>query len=107
MRVKFDRAVFDVQTADTFLSRFLGLMGKRELPEGTGLWLKPCSSIHCCFMRFAIDVIYLDAGDRVLYSETVRPWRIGRIVKGTRSVLELNAGEARGICAGEELRRMQ
>ncbi|WP_130836150.1 DUF192 domain-containing protein [Lachnoclostridium sp. Marseille-P6806] len=107
MRMKFDEAVFDIRTADTFFSRFLGLMGRRELPEGTGLWMRPCSSIHCCFMRFTIDVIYLDAGNRVLYSETVRPWRIGRMVRGTKSVLELNAGEARGIRAGEALRRVQ
>lgn len=64
------------KVADTLFSRFLGLMGKRDLPEGEGLLIERCNAIHTHFMRFSIDAIFLDAEDRVV--KTVRnipPWR--------------------------------
>ena len=73
------------QVADTFVSRFFGLMGKSGLEAGEGLWLRPSNSIHMWFMRFPIDVLFVraekrDAGKIVVkvYSAhgNVRPWRI-------------------------------
>ncbi|MEI7880862.1 MAG: DUF192 domain-containing protein, partial [bacterium] len=46
--------------ADTFWKRSIGLMGKPGLKAGQGLLLSPCGSIHTCFMRFPIDIIFLD-----------------------------------------------
>lgn len=90
-----------VSCADSFFSRLKGLMFRRELSAGEGLLLKNCSSIHTCFMRFTIDVIYLSGKNTVLYTETVRPWRCGKHVKGTKHVLELTENAAKDIRLGE------
>ena len=66
-----------IETADTFLARFRGLMGRRELASGHALLLEGCSSVHMFFMKFALDIVYLDRDFRVLYVETLRPWQIG------------------------------
>jgi len=91
--------------ADGFASRLLGLQGRRELPRGEGLFLSPSASVHTAFMRFAIDVVFLDRALRVVgISPRVRPWRLaGR--RGARHVLELPAGEAeaRALRIGENL----
>ena len=68
-------------------------MGRRELPAGRGLWIEPCNSIHMFFMRFAIDVLFLDREGRVKkVMLRLRPWRISPIVFGARTVVELPAG---------------
>ena len=94
IKLNIDGRVFFIETADTFLTRFLGLMGRKTLPEKHGLMLENCRSIHCFFMRFPIDAIYLSKDGTVLFKETVKPWRIGRFhVKGTKDILEINKGE--------------
>lgn len=93
-----------VQEADTFWTRFRGLMGKKELRPSEGLLLKNTGSIHTCFMRFPIQVVYLDEKYRVLNTETVLPWRIGSIVKRTKHVLELSSGETPHFSVGERIR---
>ena len=103
IRINGGEAAADVQLADTFLTRFLGLMGRRSLPEDGGLLLKDCGSIHTCFMRFPIDVIYLSADYRVLDAQTVRPWRMGTLVRGAKHTLELNAGKKEMFHAGDIL----
>lgn len=82
-----------IEVAATFGRRFAGLMFRKSLPEGSGLLLLPCGSIHMCFMRMPLDVVYLDGRLRVLAVEKgLRPWRAGRFVKGAKAVLELPAG---------------
>ena len=91
--------------ADRPLARLRGLLGRRELPAGEGLLLRPSPSIHTWFMRFPIDVLFLDRDLRVLgVRRELRPWRMGW-QKGARAVLELAAGEAqrRSIRAGQQL----
>jgi uncharacterized membrane protein (UPF0127 family) len=91
--------------ADSPLTRMRGLLGRRELPAEEGVLLRPAGSIHTLFMRFAIDVVFLDREGRVLkVAEAVAPWRFAA-ARGTRSVLELRAGEAarRGVTAGDVL----
>jgi uncharacterized protein len=92
--------------ADGPLTRLRGLMGRRELPAGDGLLLRPTPSIHTWFMRFPIDAVFLDARLQVLaVREGMPAWRAaGR--RGARAVLELAAGEAsrRGIEPGVALR---
>jgi uncharacterized membrane protein (UPF0127 family) len=76
------------------LTRMRGLLGRRGLAEGEGILLQPAGSIHTFFMRFAIDVVFLDAVRRVLrVVPDVRPWRTAAVRKA-RAVLELAAGEA-------------
>ena len=91
--------------ADTIWTRLRGLMGRRRLEPGEGLLLRPSGSVHTCFMRFAIDVVFLDGELRVLaVSPSVRPWRL-RLQRGARAVLELPAGDAErvGIAPGDHL----
>jgi uncharacterized membrane protein (UPF0127 family) len=91
--------------ADRPLARLRGLLGRSELPAGEGLLLRPSPSIHTWFMRFPIDVLFLDRDLHVLgIRPKLRPWRMAW-QKGARAVLELAAGEAqrRDIRSGDQL----
>jgi len=64
-----------IEIADTFFARFRGLMLRKKLPAGHGLLIAPCNSIHMCFMRFAIDAIFIDKNYKVLkISRNIKPW---------------------------------
>jgi uncharacterized membrane protein (UPF0127 family) len=91
--------------ADTALARMRGLLGRRELPNGEGILLKPASSIHMAFMRFPIDAVFLDDDFRVVkVASDLRPWRTAASRKA-KAVLEIAAGEAarRGLTTGDRL----
>jgi uncharacterized membrane protein (UPF0127 family) len=94
------------KVADTPIARLKGLLGRRELNPGDGLLLRPANMVHTWFMRFAIDVVFVDAELRVVgITPDAGPWRLtGR--RGARSVIELPAGECkrRGIEHGKQLR---
>lgn len=94
-----------VALADTYLRRLRGLMLAPPLAPDAGLLLTRCASVHCAFMRQAIDVVYLDAAGRVLACvPRLRPWRAS-IGHGARHTLELAAGaiERFGIRPGDRL----
>ena len=96
----------DCAVADSVLTRMRGLLGRRGLEPGEGLLLRPANSVHTAFMRFPIDVVFLDRELNVLdVREAVRPWRMAAR-RGARAVLELGAGEAarRGITQSDALR---
>ena len=81
-------------------------MGKKELPAGEGILLRPCASVHTMFMRFPIDVVFCDRDLRVLVvAAHVPKWRM-RSQRGAKVTIELAAGEAgrRGIAVGAQLR---
>ena len=83
----------ELEIARTSWSRFVGLMGRGSLPAGHGLWIEPCNSIHMFFMRFAIDVLFLDREGRVKrVLLRLKPWRVSPIVFGARTTVELAAG---------------
>jgi uncharacterized membrane protein (UPF0127 family) len=82
-----------------------GLLGRKELPSGEGILLRPSGSVHTFFMRFPIDVVFLDRDLSVLsVAEDVRPWKM-RGARGAKAVLELPSGECarRGIRVGQQL----
>ncbi len=80
--------------ANSSEERRTGLLKQNSLAEGCGLWINPCEAIHTFFMRFAIDVIFLDRLNRVLkVSAELRPWRMSACLVA-KSVLELPAGTA-------------
>ena len=82
-----------------------GLLGRKELPSGEGILLRPAGSVHTFFMRFPIDVVFLDRDLSVLsVAEDVRPWKM-RGARGAKAVLELPSGECarRGIRVGQQL----
>lgn len=79
--------------ADNFFSRFLGLMGKKELKKGSGLMITPCNSIHMMFMKFSLDVIFLDKERKIIHQIVgIKPWRISPVIFGACYVLELPVG---------------
>ncbi|HWF51594.1 MAG TPA: DUF192 domain-containing protein [Solirubrobacteraceae bacterium] len=94
-----------VLIADRALRRMRGLLGRRDLPAGDGLLLQPAPSIHTAFMRFPIDVVFIDRNLQVLkVVEEMPAWRTAS-ARRARSALELAAGEIarRGISIGDQL----
>jgi hypothetical protein len=91
--------------ADTSAKRRAGLLKHTGLAPGEGLWIAPCEGVHSFFMKFSIDVIYLDRKQRVrkLRPHMV-PWRIS-LCLAADSVLELPAGAiaSTGTGRGDQL----
>ena len=85
----------DVMVADSFFARLAGLMFRQKLPSATGLLLVPCNSVHMCFMRFTIDVVYIDNEYSIIkVVKNLKPWLGLSMCSQAWAVLELNAGEA-------------
>jgi uncharacterized membrane protein (UPF0127 family) len=80
------------EVADTSAKRRTGLLKHTHLGPGDGLWIVPCESVHCFFMKFTIDVIYLDRKHCVKkVRPELAPWRASACLTA-HSVLELPAG---------------
>ena len=95
----------NVGRADTSQTRNEGLLKRSGLAKGEGLWIVPTSAIHMFFMKFAIDVVFLDRHKRVLKTVTgLRPWRLA-MKFGAHSVLELPVGTvaASGTMRGDQI----
>ena len=91
--------------ADSSETRRTGLLKHERLAPGEGLWIVPCESVHTFFMKFAIDLVYLDKGKKVRkVRHAVPAWRLSACLSA-HSVLELPAGTARetGTEPGDEL----
>jgi len=74
--------------------RMRGLLGRDRLPEGHGLVISPCNSVHTFFMRFAIDVVFLDGdGTVVRIYRDLKPFRFAGGGLRARMVLETASGE--------------
>jgi uncharacterized membrane protein (UPF0127 family) len=83
------------KVADNVWSRFKGLMGRKNLTPGEGLIIIPNNSVHCFFMRFPIDVVFVDKQHRVVHiSPALKPWRISKIVGKAHYVVEVEAHTA-------------
>jgi len=80
--------------ARTSAQRNRGLLGRQGLGSGEGLWIVPCQAVHTFFMRFPIDLVWVDRNLRVRkVSKCVGPWRVA-VCFFAHSVLELPAGTA-------------
>jgi uncharacterized membrane protein (UPF0127 family) len=74
--------------------------------RGQGLWIVPSQGVHTFAMRFPIDVLYLDCHKVVIHiQQDLKPWRVGRILMRSKSVLELPGGtlQATGTTVGDEI----
>jgi uncharacterized membrane protein (UPF0127 family) len=92
--------------ANNFFTRLRGLVGVKNLPAGDGLLIQPCNQIHCMFMSIPIDVLYIGSDGRVLAMDVaMRPWAMGRMIRGAKSVLEMPTGTitATGTAIGDQL----
>lgn len=88
------------------IRRFIGLIGRRHLPNGKGLLIVPCSGIHTYFMRFSIDALYIDEkGTVVRVLNQMPPYKVGPVDRRAKVVLELPAGTCRitGTEEGDKL----
>ena len=94
-----------VEPARTFWARLKGLMFRESLAPQAALLLEPCPQIHTCFMRFDIDVVFLDVHNRVVaVVENIKPWRMSKIYPSARRTLELPGGRLQGrVQPGDEL----
>jgi uncharacterized membrane protein (UPF0127 family) len=94
-----------VERADSSQTRNKGLLGRLGLEPGTGLWIVPCEAIHMFFMKFAIDVVYIDRNRKVRKTvRELRPWRLSMCLTA-HSVLELPVGviQATGTVPGDQI----
>jgi len=81
-----------IEVAGSNVKRSKGLLGRKGLAPGEGMWIIPCEAIHTFFMKFPIDLIYLDRKHRVKKTKTAVPaWRFSACLSA-HSVLELPAG---------------
>lgn len=101
-----------VSVADTFWTRFLGLMGREALAPGEGLWLVGVNNIHMLFMRFAIDCAFLGPADVdglrkvIAIRQRLPAWRgVVWYVRGAAGVVELPVGSLAqsGTVVGDRL----
>jgi uncharacterized membrane protein (UPF0127 family) len=94
-----------VELADTSETRRVGLLQHERLEPGSGLWIVPCESVHTFFMKFPIDLVYLDKQRKVRkVRHAVPAWRLSACLTA-HSILELPAGTAEksGTLPGDEL----
>jgi len=89
-----------IEDAGGMAGQSRGLLGRDGLTPGHGMLfvrgrLEPFMWMHMFFMRFAIDIVFLDRHNTVVrISHTLRPWRLSRIVFGASKAIELEAGAA-------------
>ncbi len=107
---KGSRRLCNASVANTFFSRFMGLMFRNGLAEEEGLLIEysqrlGSKSVHGFFMRFTLDLIFLDREKRVVDIARLKPWRIYNPKVDCVWVLELNSGfsEKQGIKVGDVL----
>ncbi len=82
----------DVELADSGPRRSRGLLGRKGLAAGEGLWIVPCEAVHTFGMQFSIDLVYLDRKYRIRkIRRNVPPWRLSACLRA-HSVIELAAG---------------
>lgn len=94
----------DVSVADTLFSRARGLLGRKQLQSGEGLLITPCKGVHTFFMRFPIDVVFLDRDNRVINAiENLRPNRLTGVRLSGAKVLEVAAGTLTTTRVGDEV----
>jgi len=80
----------EVIIANTPFKRMKGLLGKKELKKGQALILDPCNSIHTFFMRFSIDIVFLDKNNKVIkIIPYLKPFRLTSIYFNAASAVEL------------------
>ncbi len=95
-----------VEIAKSPWRRMLGLLGRKSLEPGQALVIEPCRSVHTAFMRFAIDVVYVDRAWRVVkVVRHLRPYRASVAFAKAYASIELLSGTVAqtGTTAGDVL----
>ena len=93
----------DVLLADTFAGRFKGYMFRKK-PHYKAIIIEPCNSIHTLFMKFAIDVLFINKNMEIVKKiEGLEPGKIIMPVKGARMVIEGRAGLFKSFEVGSKI----
>jgi len=83
------------EVAGSGVKRSKGLLGRKGLDPGEGMWIVPCEAVHTFFMQFPLDLIYLDKKNCIKkVRSNVRPWRLSACLSA-HSILELPVGAIR------------
>lgn len=86
--------VSNVVIADTFLSRMVGLLNRKQLNFDEALIITKCNSIHMFFMRFAIDVVFVNNDYQVVgLVKNIKPFCLSKIYFNACSAIELQSGK--------------
>lgn len=89
-----DKHFLKVFVADTFCLRSRGLLFRSKLEVDQSMLIMPCNAVHSFFMRYSLDLVYLDKENRIVkIVENLKPWRFSVCFKAY-SVMELNVGVA-------------
>ncbi len=84
-----------VEVATSFWARAKGLIGRKSLPDGFALIIRPCGAIHMLMVQLPLDVVHIDKRNHVVkILHSIRPWRLGPFVPKSSWVIELPAGTA-------------
>ncbi|MBT7608754.1 MAG: DUF192 domain-containing protein [Bacteriovoracaceae bacterium] len=82
-----------VKMADTIYLRTVGLMFSKSLDGFDCLWIRPCKSIHTCFMKYPIDVMFLDKKLKIVkIIKNIKPWRVTLMYFTATQCLEFSGG---------------
>ena len=86
----------NIKTADSFFRKLFGLVFSAPLKEGEGLLIENCSSVHTFWMRYPIDILFLDSDSRVLsFFEDLKPFRVTPFIRGASKIVELKSGSVK------------
>ena len=93
------------EIAESFSSRLVGLMFKKSMEGFDGLMITQCNSIHTFFMRYPLDLIFLDKSLKVIkVIENKAPWRMSLMYFSSSQVLEVIGGTLKGrVTKGDQL----
>ncbi len=94
------------RVAEGFFARLKGQIGRERLDEDEGLCIKPCKGIHTFFMKFDIDVVFVDRNGLVCgIVENIRPSRVSQYISSASYVIELSRGmcKKKGIEIGNKI----
>ena len=94
-----------IDIADSFFSRFMGLMFRKNIADNYALLISQCAMIHTCFMKFTIDAVFLSKDMEVIsIIENLKPWRFTKYFGNAYYTLELKSGNiSKKIEIGDKL----
>lgn len=68
-------------------SRRRGLLGRDGFDVGRAIVIAPCNAVHTFFMKFSIDVVFVDRGGTVLKTVVgLKPWRLAVCVSAFATI---------------------
>jgi uncharacterized membrane protein (UPF0127 family) len=105
LRKNGDILVPTIEVAEHWHQRMRGLLGRTKIDDDSGMHIVPCNGIHTFFMKFPLDLVFLNRSLEVVKIERdVKPWRTVAGGRGAWSVVELAAGSMNGqLSVGDKI----